>query len=267
MGLNEHFVQAAVLIGIGWPDDPSRRPVGTGFVVGVPGTAPGQRHLYLVSAAHVVQANAIDQTFVRLRLADGGVRDQTLSGWEFHHEQDVAVVPLALPSDANVGVVEADMFTDDQAGLGDDVYLVGPVRKLPSMQELGIPVVRAGSIARLWQDHIPANLPGQTEGELAGHLIDCRVYQGMSGAPCFVQWPPPQVPGGIAPMHIRMNLTKLLGLVSAHLDDPQEVLAGDDPDLPVRYPMHTGLAVITPARYISEMLALDAFVSQREANP
>ena len=68
-----------------------------------------------------------------------------------------------------------------EASLGDTVFFIGLLRNLAPMAEAGVPMVRSGTVGRMWQQRIPART-GLTHAELTGHLIDCRAYQGMSGA-------------------------------------------------------------------------------------
>jgi hypothetical protein len=63
--------------------------------------------------------------------------------------------------------------------------------------------------------------------------------------------------------------TLLLGLISGHIDDVAEVtgtgeLAGDQTIGKIRFPVNTGVALVTPVERITECLLLDDVVAERQ---
>jgi hypothetical protein len=113
----------------------------------------------------------------------------------------------------------------------------------------------------MWQEDIQVTLPGEVETTLTGHLVDCRAYQGMSGSPCFLQRAYPL----LAPeLTMRYN-TLFIGMIAAHLDDVQNAITTGDlgADGTIRYNVHTGVGIVTPARFILETLHLDELVASR----
>jgi hypothetical protein len=143
------------------------------------------------------------------------------------------------------------------------------------MGDAGVPMVRSGTFGRLWQEDIRATL-GDIETELTGHLIDCRAYQGMSGSPCFLQHsypvlvPVPNSADEGARTWTMQHVTSFFGMIAAHFDDSEEAgPASGDPasSVPVRYKVHTGVGVVTPARFIRETLDDEDLVKlRREAD-
>jgi hypothetical protein len=190
----------------------------------------------------------------------------------FDHDHDVAVAPLRDSDDVDGRSIPVDLFTDN-ADLGDIVFFVGLLRGLPAMGEAGVPMVRSGTVGRLWQENIPATL-GDLTTELEGHLIDCRAYQGMSGSPCFLQnsypalVPVPNSSDEGERAWAMQHVTQLFGMIAAHFDDFEEVgSASQDPDLSFRYRVHAGVGIVTPARFIREALNDEDLVKlRREAD-
>jgi Trypsin-like peptidase domain len=271
MALDGHQTNAVVLITAPSTEGSrgSLEPVGTGFIVVIPSERFGDdlRHFYLVTAAHVVQSRP-HEACARMRLQDGTTRDEPIPEWVFHYKYDVAAAHLdaALmftPGDVAASNIHVEAFTNE-AALGDTVFLVGLLRNMPAMGDLGIPMVRSGSVGSLWQDHILARMPGNVETELTGHLVDCRAYQGMSGSPCFVQLPERRGPMGMAAGYFPR--TAFLGMIAAHFDDPQRAEILGDPDFQgsVQYRVHTGVGILTPARFVRETLDDPEFIERRQ---
>jgi hypothetical protein len=246
---------------------------GTAFAVALDSETlgPALKHLYLVTAAHVVRG-ALD-VHARMRLFDGSLRDEPITGWVSHHDYDVAVAPLRDSEDVDGASIPVERFTDD-ADLGDVVFFIGLLRNMAAMGDAGVPMVRSGTVG-LWQEDIRATL-GDIETELTGHLIDCRAYQGMSGSPCFLQHsypvlvPVPNSADEGARTWTMQHVTSFFGMIAAHFDDSEEAgPASGDPasSVPVRYKVHTGVGVVTPARFIRETLDDEDLVKlRREAD-
>jgi hypothetical protein len=233
---------------------------------------PELKHVYLVTAGHVVQG--IQPVYARVRLLGGSLRDQRTDNWIHHPKYDIAVAPLQDDAEVDGVSIPVETFTDE-ASLGDVVFFIGLLRKLAPMADAGVPMVRSGTVGRMWQDRIPART-GLTSTELTGHLIDCRAYQGMSGAPCFVQHSYPvlvPVIGSSDPGERAWSLqhvTLFFGMVAAHFDDDEPLLpsAGAGATLEgVRSRVHTGVGVVTPASFIREALDDEDLVElRREAD-
>jgi hypothetical protein len=203
-------------------------------------------------------------------LIGGSLRDERIDNWVHHPRYDIAVARLQDDTEVDGIAVPIATFTDE-ASLGDTVFFIGLLRNLAPMAEAGVPIVRSGTVGRMWQQTIPART-GLTHTELTGHLIDCRAYQGMSGAPCFVQHSYPvlvPVPGsadpGLRTWNLR-HLTLFFGMIAAHFDDLETLVtpdAGDASLQGVRTKVHTGVGVVTPASFIREALDDEELIELR----
>jgi len=252
--LSEEVAQASVILVA--PDaqgDPV--PIGTGFFVGMPGPVAAIGVSYVVTAAHVVRF--APKTYIRVSRNDGAPEDLPVPQWEFHDdgESDVAVAPVNL----NVAfyryrMLPLVMFMDESAPelkLGDDVYFIGLLAPVKSMHRQNVPMVRSGTVGRLYQDGVLVKWPDGTEHSMTAHLVDCRSHSGFSGSPCYVQFP----------LRGRLNQrvpgidTFLLGLITGHLDDLGA-------DLSIK---NTGVVLVTPVEAIRHVLMQEPFASIRAA--
>lgn len=249
--LNERYARATVFIMAERATDRGleRVPVGTGFLVSVPIDDEELRQdyhfLYLVTAAHVVRT--LPHSWARFNLRAGGVRDLEVPAWIHHAEgEDVAV--------CFVGAIDIEVFevyyasTDDFVDvdvplpkLGDTVYFIGLVAQITAMHEANVPMVRSGTLGRLYQEQIRVTFHHGVVARVTAHLIDCRSYSGFSGSPCFIQYHVVRKNNGGTSSSIE---TRLLGIVMAHFDDVA----------PDRISRHTGIGLVLPVERIRELL-------------
>lgn len=251
---------------------------GTGFLVAIPG--PKQRHLYVVTAAHVVTRAA--HSFVRIRdkwqQDDQEIEDLPVKRWHLHPDEtkDVAVAPIRLPDDHAMSWTNIEDFIDDpswkednwireggpELWLGDIVYFVGLLGQIEAMTEANIPIVRSGTIARLWQDRCPVWVPQEHETRyITAHLIDCRSFGGFSGSPCYFQQSRAgyvqagergYTEGGVMTKY----WTGFLGMIGGHFDDIESGYG--------RTPVNTGVGYVIPAEFIRETLDLEVLRDMRK---
>jgi hypothetical protein len=273
MPLTKDYEKAATLL-LRAAGDGAPSLAGTGFAVMLDSDTfgPDLKHVYLVTAGHVVQGT--QPVYARVRLLAGSLRDQRIDNWVHPPRYDIAVAPLQDDPEVDGIAIPVETFTDE-ASLGDIVFFVGLLRNLAPMADAGVPIVRSGTVGRMWQDGIPART-GLTSTELTGHLIDCRAYQGMSGAPCFVQHSIPvlvPVIGSADPGErtwSMQHVTLFFGMIAAHFDDYETLLpptAGGAAPEGVRSRVHTGVGVVTPASFIREALDdEELFELRREAD-
>ncbi|MBK5229120.1 MAG: hypothetical protein JJE05_11505 [Actinobacteria bacterium] len=135
----------------------AKRPVGTGFIVGYPSLSdPTRSTVYVVTSAHGLCSDG--KWWIRVKAADGGTQDIDVAEWFFHPTEDVAVTSVPLPVDAPWRKIDLavfyDKWTNDNArpNLGDTVYFIGLLAHLPAMAEANIPMVRSGTLGRLYQE-------------------------------------------------------------------------------------------------------------------
>jgi len=215
--LSEVYAEASVMI-VAPDSSGDMHPIGTGFLVAMPGPAPGTAHEYVITAAHVVRF--AQQTHVRLSRVAGGTEDLPVDRWVFHDdgETDVAVVPVRLSqSEYQFKMVPIEAFLDEhpiRPLLAEDVFFVGVLEHVKSMHDQNVPMARSGTLGRLYQDGVEVRWPDGTHHRLTAHLIDCRSHRGFSGSPCYLQVNPRAYPD----LQDRQD-TFLLGLITGHLDE------------------------------------------------
>jgi hypothetical protein len=148
--------------------------------------------------------------------------------------------------------------------VGDDVFFVGLFSQQPG-RERNLPIARFGAISRMPVEPITVRRDETTE-ELTGYLVEARSWGGHSGSPVFwysripkTEYVPaprdPAFPSGLMPTFREYHLISLLGLVSAHFDIPQAAEVQGDILGHIETRLNAGIAVVTPANAISELLA------------
>lgn len=256
MPLNEKHPQAVFFVCAERPDG-SHYPVGTCFLVGLPGTGDAWWR-YFVTAAHVV----IDgkAKFIRFRREDGTVVDREVGEWACHSRSDVAATPC--PPEILDGVVHAfvedwvwsDRWaerTSQPLRIGEEAYFVGLLHDVPTMADRNIPMVRSGRVGAYFQERIPMKAGDVQRVEPVAHLLDSYSRGGFSGSPCFTDHPlirEHRQEEGVA-LEV-WSWVALLGVVIGHFNTE-----GDN----------AGIAVVTPIEAVRELLADDPLVEWRNA--
>lgn len=296
--MDDNYPKGVFFVGRLQPGDDqteTRQIVGTAFLVFITSASGFLQHLYVVTAAHVV--DGAEQTFVRIPMHDGSVNDVPVPEWVPHSKYDVAVGPIKLPSNHGAVGTELEQFIDDdrwnspsltlegwgpgfRAQLGDAVYFIGLLGKIEAMTKRNIPIVRAGTLGRLWQENLPVQrTPHDTPKYITAHLIDCRSFAGFSGSPCYVQQL--MISQGVTDGRLIIKeRTALLGLIGGHFDDWARTRERDrESDKSVREEdagysggvsdniearVSTGVGYVIPAEFIRETLMLEEFVGMRK---
>jgi hypothetical protein len=248
---------------------PAGRPIGTGFLVSVPSESSDGYFLYAVTASHVIASG--ERTWLRFNRTDGSVADLPVSEWLSSDPiADVAVTPVNPRKGMRSSVVPLDQFLDShpelEPSLGDDVYFIGLLANMRAMAEENVPMVRSGTLGRMYQNEVPLRRPDDTIFPVTAHLIDCQSFSGFSGSPCFVQFEHRQV--GIPDIMIgktQQTSTLLLGLISGHWSDEREArqVGGAFQAGTFKYDVNTGVGVVTPAESIREALNREELVDMR----
>jgi hypothetical protein len=260
---------------------------GTGFWVLV--EEPGDVS-YVVTARHNVEMAEEETIFVRLNTDTGAVNVRTAKAdWFVSDTDDVAVIAGSrLPSGASwskgytLFMFEAFVDADYKApmpghgpvgvAVGDEILFVG-LFHLAAGERENLPIARMGTIARMPTETIqlPRNKVDVYDGLV--YLAETRSFGGHSGAPVswiykfFERTAAPNIPGGFVdtPRHASF----LLGLVSGHFDEYRSVQsgakAGVDPLSGSSVKANTGIAYITPAEAIRELLMRDDVRDDRDA--
>jgi hypothetical protein len=233
----------------------SFRAGGTAFFVHVPTI---QRHWYLVTAKHNVEGR--DDICVRLgQGAETSDFPVPQEAWVHHTKTDVSVAPLtalSVPIQMSARMYHAAIPIGNVLAepaelnllMGSDVFFLGLLRNLPQMEGANIPIVRSGTVALLNQSNVKVkDHRTQIVSVLpSAHLIDCRAYNGMSGAPCVSQRLDIRVSDGKTDL---ITVTHLFGVICSHFDETAQGTSVGH-----AYPIHTGVGVVTPIRYVKELL-------------
>jgi hypothetical protein len=260
-------------------------PRATGFLVRVPSSHPKVKFDYFVTARHCLTEARVGGKALLIRIAmDSGVHDHVSSVddyWE-HHGADVAatmMLPTGLPhgyTSANVqnSSISLDAFVgSDYVWRGTppgmhymEIHLaVGTAICFPGLftESYGdhattLPVVRFGHIARM-----PSLLRMSSGGvsfEVPGYLADATSFGGFSGSPVYFLHPTtlidedePRFIAGTA------DITGFLGLVTGHYPVQMERQNQDE-----RISTNSGIAIITPANFVRELLEREDVVHHRE---
>jgi hypothetical protein len=243
---------------------------GTAFFVRLPpeteGVTGGWYHM--VTAKHVAEAVQGQDFVIRVNTKDGGsalisARD---THWYFHPDDpcvDVAVCDLYLDDDVDYIDLPSDMFLTNETiegkdiGAGDEVVITGLLYRREGNKK-NLPIVRTGNIALIADSDelIPTEM-----GNIEAHLVEVRSTGGLSGSPAFVVkcFPFAQTSWEIY----------FLGIVHGHWSLPTteaNIIEEDrsQPDNPDKGKINTGIAVVTPAQKVLEVLYHPELVEMRQ---
>ncbi len=246
-------------------------------------------HIYVVTARHCIEETAGRPFFIRANFA-GTTDDRptSINDWFCHDHADVAVSPF-VPSGVGHSVtawkveqfIAADYTADPfaLAGVpaqgspvsvmtGDEVVFISLFVQTPG-KKMNLPVARFGHIARMPLEPITFARTGGTEVEILGYLAESHSWGGHSGAPVlwhFMTYRARQVktPSGDMTMQEPHGVLGLLGLVSGHFDIEQAIKTEGDVLGKVTAELNAGMAVVTPAEAIRELLMREDVVADRK---
>ncbi|MHB8846365.1 MAG: trypsin-like peptidase domain-containing protein [Nitrospirota bacterium] len=167
--------------------------IGTAFLIHRPSKrAPEQGAFVLVTAAHVLSDIIGDEAvlLLRSRTADGAfapfehrvpIRNRGVPLWVEPAGVDVAVMYVAVPKEAHVARLSADLLANDRVFVqhdihpGDELFSLGYPFGLPA-NSAGFPILRSGTIASY--PLVPAR-------SYPAFLYDFQVFEGNSGSPVY----------------------------------------------------------------------------------
>ncbi len=274
-----------------------RTPAATGFFVRVP--LEGGQGLavdYLVTARHCVEdarAGGSDALYIRFNKKVGGFTEieTRIDDWIPHDSADVAAI-MALPSALPNGLTSADIetaglklahfvgpgpdyrFVGESVGIGDvdiqprvghEVFFLGLFTEHAG-SERNVPIARFGHIARM-PDLIDIKHRDQWFKTIA-YLVEFHSIGGHSGSPVFFLYP--MTVG--TPQRDEATDTNWMEYDSAHVTGFMGLVAGHYPILSdatsgmsdTQVELNSGIAIITPACAVKELLMRDDFIMKRE---
>ena len=225
------------------------KSTGTGFVL-----LHGKTGRYvLVTAAHVLQNTPDDETTVNFRSKPASdewkkepvklqIRKDGQPAWTQHPKEDVAVIAITPPQNADLPVLSTDLLATDemlqrlQVHPGLRVMLLGYPHREES-NPAGFPVLRDGAIASF------PLLPTQ---KTRTFTLSANIFEGNSGGPVYFALPAQGSESKSEPGAI-------LGVVSAQrfLDEEMKMIYGTTK---IRH--RFGLGIIVHAAFVHETLEL-----------
>ena len=252
------------------PDGERMKYAGTAFFVSVPSAvAPDSGFIYLVTARHCVRrAENAGGLFVRLNTKAGGSElVRVTGGWQYPDDlaSDVAVLGWAPPGPFAYKHVPRSMLAghatipETGIGVGDEVVVVGLFTRRHGLAR-NLPIVRTGIIAAMPEEPFRDKYTGLN---FPAYIAEVRSIGGLSGSPVFAVLGPARLDPKTT--QIRLSLSfHLLGLIRGHwdhkLDDPEIAFSSDEQSA-----VNMGMALVTPAQDIIEVLDAEYFTSQRAA--
>lgn len=250
-------------------DDGNPVPYGTGFFVAIPVETDSSRaFLYLVTARHVLedqQGSVLSQVYLRLDLVGGGVGFLHVllppNSIKTHSNSsvDLAVVPLVLDrTKYDFKAVSVDLIGSREKLLelhtteGSDVFFTGLFVNYYGDKE-NIPVVRFGRFAMFPDQQILWREKGHPVQTADLYLLETQTFGGNSGSPVFLYLGADRTPGSLA---LGPPAFVLTGVMRGTFEQGRRIEISPTADLPV-YRQNIGIAAVTPAFFLSEILFSD----------
>jgi hypothetical protein len=281
MRVPSEILRTVVFLGHKDPDEKTRFfYTDTGFMVSVPSAAPRQNYTYLVTSKH--GALKLGSEFiVRVNRKDGGAEDVPTGGkfqWYCHPSDpfvDVALGPLNFPiNEYDYSCVPRSMFwtredveRNDLIGLGDETFVAGLFPELEGKRR-NSPIFHFGNLIGLPSEKIVIEIEDGKKGPADAYLVEVRSIKGLSGSPVFLSKPLMIDLSGIVnydhyvhptgevedtpPIFYATGPFCFLGLMHGHWKYPLGDLAKFFPA--IEDGLHSGVAVVVPARKIAEVL-------------
>jgi hypothetical protein len=264
---------------------------------------PGTGYLYAVTNKHVVNPQEANCNVIRMTRKAGGIDTipTTFDAWFTHPGgDDIAVLPLDIATETLAGLkwwsVPSDQFITPEiidayrVGIGDEAFMVGRLVNHEGRQK-NAAVVRFGNISLMADTLEPIR---HVYGPVEGFLVECRSLSGFSGSPVFImttqvyrgeaaekvvkfragnQIPREAIrdgkeqrfPGQIVVQSLDLTNAGpwLLGIDWGHYPLYRSVERGGVRDVSLRVELNTGIACVSPAWKIRDILNREELVNRR----
>lgn len=175
------------------------------------------------------------------------------------------------------------LFSGDniQIETGNDVSIIGLFAQHYGRSK-SLPLARAGTIARMPSEPVEFIHPGGIHSKATAYLVEFRSWGGQSGSPVLVhrklfhlvQVQNSSLSGnvnavgpGLGAIWVQGPETEVfgfLGLVSGHFDIEQQAQTSGDVFGSITTAINSGIAIVTPAKEVHELLWRDDVVEDRQ---
>ena len=286
MRVPDEVLKSVVFVGriVGTGGFERRRCGGTAFIASIRSEEfPDVAYTYIVTARHVAKQLSLGGPwFMRYNLTSGGSQEAIADdgeGWWYHPTEaetvDAAVHVTPTHEEMDFRHVPISMFATDEViqqhniGPGDMVFFTGLFSKIIGKAR-NIPIVRTGNIAMLPAEKVPVKIDGcGVESEV--YLVEARSLGGLSGSPVFVRetvYLTGMAGEGNDRRRVEMQIPGaffLFGVMHGHwnvkMEDSNEIEL--PPPKKDELPLNLGVAVVTPAKRILEILNRPELVEER----
>ena len=269
------------------------KPVATGFWVRVPIEGfPGKGADYIVTARHCIEeARGRGSIFIRYNIKGQHYAEveTRIDDWVQHDTADVAAILLTrgiLPTGVKSEQVDqvslrmndfvggAPDYTLDFKGkkiqprVGHELFCVGLFTEHEG-EERNLPIARFGQISRMPSEiDVPI---GEVRSKVVAYLAEFHSWSGHSGSPVFFMYPfmmrtdlvneKNQVAGQDWDL---IWVTGFIGLISGHYDIKKKARTTGDILGSVQVKHNSGIAILTPAEAIRQLLLREDIVEPRQ---
>ncbi len=263
-----------------------RIPKATGFILRVPIEGiSGAAVDYVVTARHCIEeARPYGNIYIRLNRSSAAFFEipTNAEDWFTHDSADVALIllPQSHPKDFNQVRLTLDTFVgpgphykyrgsapeigpvEIQPTVGHEIYFIGLFTQHYG-QEQNLPIARFGRISRM-----PSELEvesGDIRFKTVAYLAEFQSWGGHSGSPVFFLYP--VVLEERRNQDVTFNtahISGLLGIISGHFDIPKQAKTQGDLLGGVQVDLNSGIAIVTPAEAIRELLLREDVTGQRK---
>ena len=281
---------------------PRRIPKATGFFVRVRLTEqpvteqPAPTVDYLVTARHCVEeAMRYEHLWVRWNLKAGGFIEVSTNctDWITSNDSDVAAI-LMLSSILPDGVSVSDCDTTSlsmtefvgpdpdykyvggsefgpievQPRVGNEAYFLGLFTQQYG-EERNLPIARFGHISRM-PSVVEMKGPGDTRFKSVAYLMEFQSWGGNSGSRVFFLHPMIVEDQDIVSGHDvttgvnQIHVSGFMGLVNAHFEIPKVADTEEDGLGEIQTALNSGIAMVTPADAVRQLLMREDVVEHRE---
>ena len=253
------------------------KPNGTGFFVGVKHTDnESVFSVYFVTAKHVLKdkdGNYLPEIVLRLNKKEG---DSQLIKFALkdikifeHSDKDVDIALFDCLPDQNVYdfkfipdnlIASKEIITTNEIAEGDEVFFAGLFTSHIG-QKKNQPIIRFGKVALISDEKIEWKEKDKPAKFMDLLLLECQSFGGNSGSPVFYQLNPLRKPGQIS---MGGPIVFLAGIMSGSFLNQNQIQITDTVANLVSL-QNVGIAAVTPADKLHEILFSEEMIKSREA--